>query len=65
MSGCLRSVRVDWRARKAGYVPRPRNAAIARRLDAGEALGASILRVAIGADDWPSVEFAIAPASRT
>lgn len=39
------AVRVDWRGRKLGYVPRRENAALAWALDRGEALRARITRL--------------------
>jgi hypothetical protein len=36
------AVRVEWRGRKLGYVPRRDNAAVARHLDRGTALEARI-----------------------
>jgi hypothetical protein len=39
------AVRVDWQGRKLGYLPRSRNAPIARHLDAGEALTCRLIRV--------------------
>ena len=40
------AVRVEWRGRKLGYVPRRDNAALAWALDRGESLRARISRVA-------------------
>ncbi len=54
-----RAVRIDWRGEKLGYVPRARNAAIARRLDAGEPLSCRIGRLNPAADPWARLEFAI------
>ena len=39
------AVRVEWRGRKLGYVPRRENAALAWGLDRGEALRARITRL--------------------
>ena len=39
------AVRVDWRGRKLGYVPRRENAALARGLDQGATLRARIVRL--------------------
>lgn len=54
-----RAVRIDWRGHKLGYVPRGDNADIARRLDAGETLAATISTVARQATAWDAVEFEI------
>lgn len=40
------AVRVDWRDRTLGYVPRSENADVARQLDRGQPLRARILRLA-------------------
>jgi hypothetical protein len=57
-----RAVRIDWRGHKLGYVPREDNDDIARRLDAGEALVATISTVAQQAGSWDAVEFEITQA---
>jgi hypothetical protein len=54
-----RAVRIDWRGHKLGYVPRASNPDIARRLDAGETLAATIRTVAQNAGAWDAVEFEI------
>ena len=54
-----RAVRIDWRGHKLGYIPRDDNVDIARRLDAGEALAATISTVAQQATAWDAVEFEI------
>lgn len=54
-----RAVRIDWRGEKLGYVPRARNADIARRLDAGEPLSCRIGRLNPAADPWARLEFVI------
>lgn len=53
------AVRIDWRGHKLGYVPRSDNTDIAQRLDAGEALAATISTVAQQATAWDAVEFQI------
>lgn len=56
-----RAVRIDWNGCKLGYMPRQDNAPIARRLDAGEVLVATI--VAVRTDDrWMPVDCAVAHA---
>ena len=52
------AVRVDWRGRKLGYVPRADNAAIARLLAAGEALTARVSDLQ-PAHTWDPVEMEI------
>lgn len=54
-----RAVRIDWCGYKLGYVPRSANLDIARRLDAGEILAATIRAVAQEAGAWDAVEFEI------
>src|SRR4051812_47864256 len=39
------AIRVDWRGRKLGYVPRAQNAALAWAMDRGEPLSARITRL--------------------
>ena len=39
------AIRVDWRGRKIGYIPRKDNAALAWAMDSGEAVTARIARV--------------------
>ncbi|MGH8111617.1 MAG: HIRAN domain-containing protein [Rhodanobacteraceae bacterium] len=56
------AVRIDWRGHTLGYVPRSDNPDIALRLDAGEALVATISTVAQEATAWDAVEFEIATA---
>lgn len=53
------AVRVDWRGRKLGYVPRRDNAHIARLLDRGQVLHARIVRLAESRDPWARVRFEI------
>lgn len=53
------AVRIDWRGHKLGYVPRPKNAAVAARLARGEPLRARILSVERAAGPWARVEFAV------
>jgi hypothetical protein len=46
------AVRLDWQGHKLGYLPRNENAEIARLLDAGEALVASIAGIVREAEPW-------------
>lgn len=57
-----RAVRVDWRGRKIGYVPRASNGAIAQLMDAGRMPEARIRAVHPGASTWEAVEFEVLPA---
>ena len=53
------AVRVEWRGRLIGYVPRRENEAVARQLDFGNRLGARIVRLTKHRDPWKRVEFEI------
>ncbi|HOL64788.1 MAG TPA: HIRAN domain-containing protein [Accumulibacter sp.] len=53
------AVRVEWHGQQLGYVPRAENRAVARALDAGEALEARVSRLREDADPWRRVEFEI------
>jgi hypothetical protein len=53
------AVRVEWRGRKLGYVPRRDNAHIARLIDRGQTLTARIVRLAESRDPWARVRFEI------
>lgn len=57
------AVRMDWQGHKLGYVPRPDNAEIAERLDAGERLTARIIAREVWAEIWQRVTFAIETAT--
>ena len=52
-----RAVRVEWRGIKLGYVPRRDNAAVARMLDAGTPMNASITRLTKSRNPWQRVLF--------
>jgi len=53
------AVRVDWRGRKLGYVPRRQNAAIAWGLDGGTVLRARISKLSEHANPARRIEFEI------
>lgn len=53
------AVRVEWRGRKLGYVPRRQNAAIAWGLDRGTAMRARISKLAEHANPARRIEFEI------
>jgi hypothetical protein len=55
-----KAVRVEWRGRKLGYVPRRENRAVAAALDRGETLRARISRLQADAPDpWRRLEFEV------
>jgi hypothetical protein len=54
-----RAVRVEWRGRQLGYVPRSENAAVAQLLDRGEHLAAEIDRLRDGRSPWERVRMRI------
>ena len=54
-----RAVRVEWRGRMIGYVPRRENAGVARFMDGGQVLAARITRLAEVRDPWSRVRFEI------
>ncbi|MBS0461889.1 MAG: hypothetical protein JSS41_05390 [Proteobacteria bacterium] len=56
------AVRIDWNGRALGYIRRADNAAIAERMDSGQALTARIVHVSVSGTAWHAVEFAIRPA---
>jgi hypothetical protein len=39
------AIRLEWKGRKIGYVPRQENSAVARELDAGKAISARIVEL--------------------
>ena len=54
-----RAVRLEWRGRKLGYVPRLDNAAVSHLLDDGRALRAEIIALRESANPWQRIEFAV------
>jgi HIRAN domain len=54
-----RAIRVEWRGRMLGYVPRAENRAVAAALDQGERLVARISRLTEHPDPWRRVEFEV------
>jgi hypothetical protein len=54
-----RAIRVEWRGRKLGYVPRAENRAVAAAMDAGERVSARISRLTEHPDPWRRVEFEV------
>ena len=53
------AVRVEWRGRKLGYVPRSENGALAWAMDRGEALRARVSRLAERAKSRRRIEFEV------
>jgi hypothetical protein len=53
------AVRVDWRGRKLGYVPRAENAALAWAMDRGERLTARISRLQAHPNPRLRIEFEV------
>ena len=53
------AVRVDWNGQQIGYVPRAENRAVARALDAGEALEARVAQLRDDANPWRRVELEV------
>lgn len=49
------AVRIDWRGRKLGYLPRVENTAVAQMMDRGERLSARISALRQAADPWQRV----------
>lgn len=54
-----KAVRVEWRGRQLGYVPRAENAAVARALDNGEPLEARVSALRDDPNPWRRVEFEV------
>ena len=53
------AVRVEWRGRKLGYVPRSENGALAWAMDRGEALRARVSRLSEHAKSRHRIEFEV------
>ena len=53
------AVRVEWRGRKLGYVPRSENGALAWAMDRGEVLRARVSRLAEHAKSRRRIEFEV------
>ncbi len=54
-----RAVRIDWRGRKLGYLPRSDNAAVAQMLNRGERFDARIAELWDSPDPWERVVVAV------
>ncbi len=53
------AIRVEWRGRKLGYVPRAQNRVVAQAMDEGERLVARISRLSEDTNPWRRVEFEV------
>ena len=53
------AIRVEWRGRKLGYVPRRENRVVAEAMDRGDRIVARIARLTEDADPWRRVEFEV------
>ena len=53
------AIRVEWRGRKLGYLPRAHNQAVARAIDEGESVVARISQIRDDANPWRRLEFEV------
>jgi len=53
------AIRVEWRGRKLGYIPRAHNRAVAQAIDDGETLIARISQIRDDANPWRRLEFEV------
>ena len=53
------AIRVEWRGRKLGYVPRAQNAAVAAAMDAGDRLSARVSSLSDNKNPWLRVAFEV------
>ncbi len=53
------AIRVEWRGRKLGYVPRAENRGVAAAMDAGQRVVARVARLKESSDPWQRVEIEI------
>jgi hypothetical protein len=53
------AIRVEWRGRKLGYVPRAENAAIAAAMDRGARVEARVARLYRHRDPWRRIRFEV------
>ncbi len=53
------AIRIDWRGRKIGYVPRTDNHTLAQAMDAGIPLTAQVLHLDAHASAWRRLEFGV------
>lgn len=53
------AIRIEWRGRKLGYLPRAANRAASAAMDAGDRLTARLVRLADDADPWRRVEIEV------
>ena len=53
------AIRVEWRGKKLGYVPRAENRAVAAAMDGGDKLSARVSRLTDHPDPWRRLEVEI------
>lgn len=49
------AVRIEWRGRQLGYLPRAENRAVAAAMDAGEPIDARIARLRVARNPWQRI----------
>ncbi len=54
-----RAVRLDWRGRKLGYVPRRENTAVSQLLDNNQPLTARVVNLRESDNPWERIEFVV------
>ena len=54
-----RAVRLDWRGRKLGYVPRRENTAVSQLLDNSQPLTARVVNLRESDNPWERIEFVV------
>lgn len=54
-----RAIRVEWRGRKLGYVPRAENRTVSAAMDSGERISARISKLRDDPNPWKRVEFEV------
>ena len=54
-----RAVRLDWRGRKLGYVPRRENTAVSQLLDNNQPLTARVVNLRESDNPWERMEFVV------
>lgn len=54
-----KAVRIDWRGRKLGYVPRLENHAVAQLMDRGESLSARVTALQVNPNPWERIRIEI------
>lgn len=54
-----KAVRIDWRGRSLGYVPRLENHAVAQLMDRGESLSARVTALQVTPNPWERIQIEI------